>query len=132
MDQTVLTSVSQRIFALKQELEETIESNNYSRNLPSSVVTLDDVELSASAALVQNQVLTDISIKNRKQALETAIEKIKQGIYGKCSQCRRDIETERFEKVLPVFFCKRCQAEKEKNSQGIPKQRKTFVVKGPR
>ncbi|HXF44218.1 MAG TPA: hypothetical protein VNK70_02015 [Candidatus Paceibacterota bacterium] len=48
-------------------------------------------------------------LEDKLEAIETALERIRKGTYGKCEKCGMDIETEVLEAAPESSLCKHCK-----------------------
>ena len=63
----------------------------------------------------EKNIALKADIKRRINLIEDAISRIKEGKYGICLSCKKDIPTERLESIPYTAFCIDCEREYEKN-----------------
>ena len=54
---------------------------------------------------------------NRLTMINNALERIKQGKYGICLKCHKEIPLERLEAIPYAFMCISCQSENERRNR---------------
>ena len=54
---------------------------------------------------------------NRLQMINNALDRIKQGTYGRCLVCKEEIPEERLEAIPYAFMCINCQSRNERQNR---------------
>ena len=54
---------------------------------------------------------------NRLQMINSALDRIKQGTYGRCLVCKEEIPEERLEAIPYAFMCIDCQSRSERQNR---------------
>ena len=62
------------------------------------------------------------------QAIQEAIERLKNGTYGVCMDCNNKIQEGRLEALPYAKLCVKCKANREKERTGIPSPHSEYVV----
>jgi len=98
--------LQERIQALRSQLaaELSDESAEHYRDISGEVTDSGDEAVGAELAALENAVIGHNVMEVRD--IEAALERMKQGSYGFCIECRGEIDLERL-KAYPT--CKRCQ-----------------------
>ncbi|MGI6484987.1 MAG: TraR/DksA C4-type zinc finger protein [Tepidanaerobacteraceae bacterium] len=108
---------------LKAELESRVESFNERSSLPlkDSVGELSSYDNhSPDLAAETFEKSKDIGLRDREKIILTkvnhALDQIKDGSYGKCERCGKDIEEERLEAVPYTTRCTKCKKTEEESN----------------
>jgi len=55
-----------------------------------------------------NLLAVEYSLESRLQKINSALERIKKGAYGKCKKCKKEISIERLKVCPEAEFCNKC------------------------
>jgi DnaK suppressor protein len=107
---------------LKTELTQTRETLMQA-TASADTVTLDQSSvgrLSRMDALQQQAMALGLQerIATRIRRIEAALVRFDAGTYGKCCQCRTEIEPDRLQADATAVFCANCQADREEQRKG--------------
>lgn len=64
----------------------------------------------------QREAYIDSIIEEKLERIEKALQRLDQGVYGKCLKCGQDIRTERLVALPYAEMCMKCQERKETQS----------------
>lgn len=107
MDEIFLSSQKVKLLHEKKRLEEEIKKT---ATYPESGTSDDDREQEITQfeddQAVGNQLI------NEKEAVDSALEAISGGTYGKCKKCQGEISRERLEAYPAAEECLKCSAVK--------------------
>ena len=87
--------------------------NNDLKKIVENVETGDVVDQASD--VVDGQLLESVGAANanRLTMISNALDRIRQGTYGKCLSCGKDIPEERLESVPEAFLCIACKSREE-------------------
>lgn len=76
-------------------------------------------EIDVASDVVDGRLLESLGAQdsNRLQMINNALDRIKQGTYGKCLVCKQDIPEERLEAIPYAFMCINCQSNTERRNR---------------
>jgi len=95
---------------VKEQLKNTI-GDGYQEMLS----TARDEEDQASVSLLAETNLTLLGPKRQElEAIEEAIMRLDNGVYGECEACGQAIEPRRLEVMPETPYCRACMSQKEK------------------
>ena len=77
----------------------------------------DEVEVASD--VVDGRLLESLGAQdsNRLQMINNALDRIKQGTYGRCLVCKEEIPEERLEAIPYAFMCINCQSRNERQNR---------------
>lgn len=99
----------------KEILQEIMDDNEDAKNiLEDEVHNVNDSADIATVNISQN-LLNILSSKNQKtlEAIDTALDRIKEGTYGSCVSCNEEIGEQRLEKLPWAPLCIKCKNKLE-------------------
>ena len=69
-----------------------------------------------ASSFTDQQMLESIGVQdmNRLKQINSALQRIQEGKYGKCIKCKKDISIERLEAIPYALKCIQCQESDEK------------------
>lgn len=73
-------------------------------------------EVDVASDVVDGRLLESLGAQdsNRLQMINNALDRIKQGTYGRCLVCKEEIPEERLEAIPCAFMCINCQSRNER------------------
>lgn len=76
-------------------------------------------EIDVASDVVDGRLLESLGAQdaNRLQMINNALDRIKQGTYGKCLMCKQEIPEERLEAIPYAFLCIGCQSNAERQNR---------------
>lgn len=113
-----LTEVKERLLERKRllwlEVKERLKSN-IGDGYQEMLSTASDEEDQASVSLLAETNLTLLGPKRMElEAIEEALQRLENGIYGECESCGQSIEPRRLEVMPETPYCRACMSLKEK------------------
>ena len=79
--------------------------------------SVDEVDVASD--VVDGRLLESLGAQdsNRLQMINNALDRIKQGTYGRCLVCKEEIPEERLEAIPYAFMCINCQSRNERQNR---------------
>ena len=76
-------------------------------------------EVDVASDVVDGRLLEALGAQdsNRLQMINNALDRIKQGTYGRCLVCKKEIPEERLEAIPYAFMCINCQSRNERQNR---------------
>ena len=76
-------------------------------------------EVDVASDVVDGRLLESLGAQdsNRLQMINNALDRIKQGTYGRCLVCKEEIPEERLEAIPYAFMCINCQSRTERQNR---------------
>ena len=76
-------------------------------------------EVDVASDVVDGRLLESLGAQdsNRLQMINNALDRIKQGPYGRCLVCKEEIPEERLEAIPYAFMCINCQSRNERQNR---------------
>ena len=76
-------------------------------------------EVDVASDVVDGSLLESLGAQdsNRLQMINNALDRIKQGTYGRCLVCKEEIPEERLEAIPYAFMCINCQSRNERQNR---------------
>ena len=76
-------------------------------------------EVDVASDVVDGRLLESLGAQdsNRLQMINNALDRIKQGTYGRCLVCKEVIPKERLEAIPYAFMCINCQSRNERQNR---------------
>ena len=76
-------------------------------------------EVDVASDVVDGRLLESLGAQdsNRLQMINNALDRIKQGTYGRCLVCKEEIPEERLEANPYAFMCINCQSRNERQNR---------------
>ena len=76
-------------------------------------------EVDVASDVVDGRLLESLGAQdsNRLQMINNALDRIKQGTYGRCLVCKEEIPKERLEAIPYAFMCINCQSRNERQNR---------------
>ena len=118
MDKDFVGKMKESLFTLKQEIIDTLISNN--EDFRAIVEGLDPKDVADVAADdVDRKMLEAIGSKDMKRMrlIDSALTRIEQGKYGSCMRCGKKIPKERLEAIPYALMCIECQSADERRNR---------------
>ena len=76
-------------------------------------------EVDVASDVVDGRLLESLGAQdsNRLQMINNALDRIKQGTYGRCLVCKEESPEERLEAIPYAFMCINCQSRNERQNR---------------
>lgn len=93
------------------------EQNEDMHDLVKTVESGDEVDVASDA--IDRTLLTALGTQdaNRLQQIENALDRIKQGRFGRCIKCGKEIPEARLEAIPYALMCVGCASEEERRNR---------------
>lgn len=110
------------LYDQKEALENTLltmrKEDEELHDRTSELSNYDNHPAELGTTLYQTEMVTALKVheESRLNDIDTALNKIEDGTYGKCENCGKDISNERLEAIPFVKFCMDCQTSHHKVS----------------
>lgn len=118
MEQAFIEKMKEQLLAQKKVILESLAGQNtdYKKILEGGI-SGDEVDVASD--VVDGQLLESLGAQdsNRLQMINNALDRIKQGSYGKCLKCGQEIPRERLEAIPYAFMCIQCQTHNERSNR---------------
>jgi RNA polymerase-binding transcription factor DksA len=108
-----ITSVKER---LEKELQEAEQEQKLVDKRLEHRPDLGPGEGSPGAQSWEMALMRKEEVAARIEALQEALDRVRDGAYGRCEQCGAQIQPERLEILPTTTFCVRCAQQLETNS----------------
>ncbi len=118
MDKEFVGKMKESLYTLKQEIIDTLVSNN--EDFRAIVEGLDPKDFADVAADdMDRKMLETIGSKDMKRMrlIDSALTRIEQGKYGSCMRCGKKIPKERLEAIPYALMCIECQSADERRNR---------------
>lgn len=102
-----LKEYEEKLIKSKREIEEALKSMKEVPELGSDVDAFDTE--TDEAEEYSNELGKKAALKERLSAIRDALDRIKEGTYGKCNKCGMDIESAILNIDPESRFCKHCK-----------------------
>jgi RNA polymerase-binding transcription factor DksA len=119
MDKKTIEELNEKLIKEKEDLEKILNDfatkdagspGGWRSNMPEynqGGANLE--EESDEVEAYQNLLSQEASLENRREEVNKALEKIKNGEYGICENCKKDIEIERLQTYPAAKTCQKCK-----------------------
>jgi len=116
--QTLRASLVRQLSSLRQQIGDELasEANEHYRDLAGEVTDLGDEAVGSEIAAIDNALIGHYVGDVRE--IEGALARITDGSYGRCLDCKDDIEYARLSAYPTSRRCERCQDVHEKTYSG--------------
>lgn len=123
MEKNLLEELRQRLESKKSDLETSLEKiakkderlpDDWDAKYPHSNSASGSSAMEDEADEVQEyntRLPLEHSLEEQLRDINTALEKIQKGTYGKCGKCGKDIDEERLKALPEAKFCVKCEAK---------------------
>jgi len=118
MEKEFIDQMKTALFALKQEIIDTLISNNEDfRAIVEGIDPKDFADIASDD--MDRKMLETIGSKDMKRMrlIDSAISRIEQGKYGLCMKCGKRIPKERLEAIPYALMCIECQSADERRNR---------------
>ena len=118
MDKDFVGKMKESLLCLKQEIIDTLVSNN--EDFRAIVEGLDPKDVADIASDdIDRKMLETIGSKDMKRMrlIDSALTRIEQGKYGSCMRCGKKIPKERLEAIPYALMCIECQSADERRNR---------------
>lgn len=117
MEQAFIESMKKKLEEQKATILQSLAGQSEDmKGLVKTVESGDEADVAAD--VIDRALLTALGTQdaNRLQLIENALDRIKQGRYGRCLKCGQEIPQERLEALPYALMCINCaSAEERKN-----------------
>ena len=118
MEQSFLDEMKKTLMEQRNTILESLASQ--SEDMKGLIKTVDSGdEADVAADVIDRNLLTALGTQDSKrlQQIDNALDRIRQGKYGKCVKCGNEIPQERL-KVLPyALMCMTCASQEERKNR---------------
>lgn len=118
MEQAFVEKMRNQLEAQKEQILKSLaDKHSEYKKMVESGEPGDEVDIASDAidgALLESLGAQDA---NRLTMINNALERIKQGKYGECLRCHKEIPQERLEAIPYAFMCVSCQSENERRNR---------------
>jgi DnaK suppressor protein len=114
MDQKFVEQMKEKLLEQKKQILESLAGQSADfRKIVEGVDTGDVVDIASDA--IDRTMLESLSAQdvNRLQLIDSALDRIKQGKYGHCLKCNKEIPQARLEVIPYAFMCIECKSKEE-------------------
>ena len=118
MEKDFVGKMKESLLSLKQEIIDTLVSNN--EDFRAIVEGLDPKDVADIASDdIDRKMLETIGSKDMKRMrlIDSALTRIEQGKYGSCMRCGKKIPKERLEAIPYALMCIECQSADERRNR---------------
>lgn len=115
MDKAFLKKMKEYLIEQKKTLLASLaDQSEDMRNLVKTVESGDEADVAAD--VIDRTLLTALGTQdaNRLQQIDSALDRINQGTYGRCVKCGKDIPQERLEVLPYALMCVTCASAQER------------------
>ena len=115
MDANFLESVKENLVAQKEKITNSLEAQNTDmKNLVKIVDSGDEADVASDA--VDRTLLDSLSAQDaqRLRLIDNALDRIRQGKYGLCAKCGKEIPQARLEALPYALMCVGCASAEER------------------
>ena len=115
MEQAFIEKMKEQLLAQKNDDEFKVPKP--AKKILEGGISGDEVDVASD--VVDGQLLESLGAQdsNRLQMINNALDRIKQGSYGKCLKCGQEIPQERLEAIPYAFMCIQCQTHNERSNR---------------
>lgn len=118
MDQKFIKKMQEKLLAEKEVIELALADQNAEfKKIVAGGEKGDEADIASDVvdgALLQSRGKQDA---NRLQMINNALDRIKQGKYGICLICKKEIPKERLELIPYAFMCLDCKSRDERRKR---------------
>ena len=83
----------------------------------------DPIDVASKAAALEMMSALEQNEQRELEEINLALEKIRQGTYGRCEDCSQEIAPARLEAIPTARLCRDCKARQERTYSSPPKLR---------
>lgn len=118
MDNSFIEKMKEQLLEQKSTILASLAAQNEDyKKIIESGESGDEIDVASDVVdgrLLESLVAQD---SNRLNMINSALDRIKQGAYGKCLMCKKDIPEERLEAIPYAFLCITCQSQNERQNR---------------
>lgn len=122
MDQTKANELKEQLLKEQQRLQEDIERSDRSRveNLrpPGDSSNVPTHAADHDAEGIDRQLIVDETLREELRQVNEALDRARDGNFGKCTRCGNEIAVERLEAIPHTPFCIECERAEEREEAG--------------
>jgi len=118
MEQAFLDSMKEKLTEQKKTILASLaDQSDDMKNLVKTVESGDEADVAAD--VIDRNLLTALGTQDAKrlQQIDSALERIYQGKYGKCIKCGKEIPQERLEVLPYALMCIGCASSEERRNR---------------
>lgn len=118
MDDAFIEKMKTMLLEQKQTIYKSLEEQNQDmQGLAKTVESGDEADIASDA--IDRTLLTALGTQdaNRLQQIENALDRIKQGRFGRCLKCGKEIPAARLEAIPYALMCVGCASEEERRNR---------------
>jgi DnaK suppressor protein len=109
-----LKHFQRKLLEKKRECEDSLAALRSEESVGGDAEVRDSTDEATAAQSTSETFEEGTIVSQTLQAVEDALERIKDGTYGKCTQCGRDIESARLEAIPWAAYCLEDQERRDK------------------
>lgn len=117
MDQAFIDNMQKILSEQKEQILKSLaDKHSEYKKMVESGEPGDEVDIASD--VIDGQLLESLSSQDSKRLtmINNALDRIKQGKYGICLKCHKEIPRERLEAIPYAFMCIDCQSENERRN----------------
>ncbi len=118
MDKTFIEKMKEKLIEQKNTILGSLAAQNEDyKKIVEGGESGDEIDVASD--VVDGRLLESLGAQdsNRLQMINNALDRIKQGSYGRCLICKEDIPKERLEAIPYAFLCVDCQTKNERQNR---------------
>lgn len=118
MDEKFIASIKEKLLEQRATILSALESQTSDlKNLVKPIESGDEVDIASDA--VDRTLLDSLSAQdaNRLKQIDNALERIRNGKYGICLGCGKEIPQARLEAIPYAFMCVNCASAAERRNR---------------
>ncbi len=118
MDEKFIASIKEKLLEQRATILSALESQTSDlKNLVKPIESGDEVDIASDA--VDRTLLDSLSAQdaNRLKQIDNALERIRNGKYGICLGCGKEIPQARLEAIPYAFMCVNCASTAERRNR---------------
>ncbi|MCR4822493.1 MAG: TraR/DksA family transcriptional regulator [Treponema sp.] len=118
MEQAFIDKMQEALTAQKEQILKSLaDQHSEYKKIVESGEPGDEVDIASD--VIDGALLESLGAQdaNRLTMINNALERIKQGKYGICLKCHKEIPRERLEAIPYAFMCIACKSEDERRNR---------------
>ncbi len=118
MDQAFIDKMKKALEDQRDEILKSLSTQNADyKKIVESGEPGDEVDIASD--VIDGKLLETLGAQdsNRLTMIKNALDRIKQGTYGICLKCHKEIPQERLEALPYAFLCIACKSEEERKNR---------------
>ena len=118
MEQAFIDKMQEALLAQKEQILKSLaDQHSEYKKIVEGGEPGDEVDIASD--VIDGQLLESLGREdsNRLTMINNALDRIKQGKYGVCLKCHKEIPQERLEAIPYAFMCIACKSEDERRNR---------------